>query len=175
MPRVARPLAERFNEKVDRSGGHHACHLWTGGKDGVGYGRISVPPRSFMAAHRLSWELASGQPIPDGLWVLHRCDVRACVNPAHLFLGTVQDNHDDMWAKGRGPAGARRQNQPKGERHHNHKLTEAGVVEIRRLAAGGMRTGAIAARYDMTPGNIRKVVRGDAWAMVEKAKEESHG
>jgi len=51
-------------------------------------------------AHRLAWEEAKG-PIPDGLFVLHRCDVRGCINVDHLFLGTAKDNTHDMMAKGR--------------------------------------------------------------------------
>ncbi|MFL5481114.1 MAG: HNH endonuclease signature motif containing protein [Gemmatimonadaceae bacterium] len=64
-----------------------------------GYARIRINNRKVLA-HRFSWELARG-PVPPGLFVLHRCDVRDCVNPDHLFLGTLQDNMDDMVAKGR--------------------------------------------------------------------------
>lgn len=59
-----------------------------------------------VRAHRASYKFYRG-PIPDGLWVLHRCDVRCCINPDHLWLGTHQDNVDDMMAKGRKPIGPR--------------------------------------------------------------------
>ena len=65
-----------------------------------GYGMFRIKRESYLA-HRYSWTLHRG-PIPVGLWVLHRCDVPACVNPGHLFLGTHQDNMDDMKRKGRG-------------------------------------------------------------------------
>jgi hypothetical protein len=95
-----RPFEQRFWEKVDRRGPDQ-CWLWTAALTGNGYGVIRLDthlPR--VQAHRASWMLSNG-PIPDGLWVLHRCDTPRCVNPAHLFLGTRADNVQDMIAKGR--------------------------------------------------------------------------
>jgi len=84
------------------------CWLWTAPTDTKGYGQLRVGGRLVMA-HRLSWELANGA-IPEGLCVLHRCDVAACVNPGHLFLGTKGDNNTDRHRKGRTvvPRGPRR-------------------------------------------------------------------
>lgn len=99
--RIRRPLAERFEERVDRSGGPDACHPWTGTLSG-GYGRIGEGGRGcrILYTHRVAWELANG-PIPDGLDVLHACDNPPCCNVRHLSLGTHADNMADMAAKGR--------------------------------------------------------------------------
>jgi len=86
----------RFEKYVDKSG---ACWLWTGPLFRSGYGRASCGIKK-RRAHRVAFETYIG-PIPDGLQVLHRCDVPRCVNPAHLFLGTPADNARDMDAKGR--------------------------------------------------------------------------
>lgn len=91
-------IAERFDAKwqVEPNTG---CHLWIGAVSDSGYGSVSIKGKMRLA-HRVSYELRVG-PIPLGLLVLHRCDVRCCVNPDHLFLGTYADNENDKIAKGR--------------------------------------------------------------------------
>ncbi len=75
------------------------CWLWLRARIPEGYGHIAVDGKN-LGAHRVSYETFVG-PIPDGLWVLHRCDTPPCINPRHLFLGTHKQNVADSAAKGR--------------------------------------------------------------------------
>lgn len=98
MAPKARPVADRLWEKIE-VGSHWECWPRTGAHDSKGYGLLKVQGAQ-QRAHRLVWEYTYG-PIPDGLWVLHRCDNPPCCNPDHLFLGTNQDNQRDSVNKGR--------------------------------------------------------------------------
>lgn len=77
------------------------CWLWPGPLRSAGYGDAYNSPQGERYAHRVAWIRANDRPIPDGLIVCHRCDNTLCVNPAHLFLGTYQQNTKDSVAKGR--------------------------------------------------------------------------
>lgn len=120
----------RFWAKVDKRGAND-CWPWLAGTDNHGYGKF-WDGEHMGRAHRFSYRLANG-PFPNDLDCLHKCDNPRCVNPAHLFLGTAKDNHDDMVAKGRNSPPP--PNQVEGEANGLARYTNAQVREFRRLFA----------------------------------------
>lgn len=110
----------RFKDFVQKSSG--GCWFWIGAKSGK-YGGFYISGKMYRA-HRVSWELNNGY-IPNGLFVLHKCDKPKCVNPAHLWVGTQKENVQDMVRKGRSP-------NRKGVNGSLAKLTEKEVKKIRK-------------------------------------------
>ena len=123
-----------FAAKVDRTG---PCWLWIGAKDGNGRGHLRWRDQGHVLAHRVAWELAYG-PIPEGMNVLHRCDVGNCCRPTHLFLGTQADNVADAIRKGRMRGEIGGSKCPRGHVHIRRKL--AVLAFVREATVGGGAT-----------------------------------
>lgn len=131
------------------------CWLWTGYINPKGYGEFT---RRHIRVHRFSWELANG-PIPEGLNVLHHCDNPPCVRPDHLFLGTQNDNVQDMVTKGRNRPG-----RLLGEAATNHKLTNGDVINIRVLLKSGAKSViSLAKEFGVNRCTIYSIKNGRTW------------
>lgn len=181
------PLADRFWSKV-RIGLPDECWEWQACRKRYGYGELKAGERNDKA-HRVAYRLTYG-PIPDGLWVLHRCDNPPCCNSRHLFLGdsaaNVEDRHRkgrDGWAAGdangsrkfpeRRPRGdghwsrLRPERLNRGEAHPSAKLTVVQVQTIRaRYAAGGVTRRALAREYGVSFQALSALVQRQTWKDV---------
>ena len=128
----------------------NGCWIYTGGLNGRGYGNIWHNGRT-RSAHVVSYEVHTG-PVPEGMQVCHTCDNKPCINPDHLFVGTAQDNIDDMIIKGR--------NNFKGRA----LLTQGQVSEIRRLLIETCRSQQnIADQFEVSRSTIAAIKSGRNW------------
>jgi hypothetical protein len=145
--------AGRYWARVERA--EDGCWWWTGARTSAGYGVTRWEGRR-VYTHRVAWRLAFGG-IPEGRLVCHRCDVRRCVNPQHLFLGTDAENLADMAAKGRAQWG---------ERNPFARLTAVQVGEIRRRRTEGIRVKDLAAGDGVHPNTIGRIMGGKTWSRL---------
>jgi hypothetical protein len=148
-------LADRLWNQVVKGQEPDDCWIWIGPVNAKGYGSISLGNRQRALgtrgnkrfySHRLAYELTTGS-IPDGMFVCHKCDNPRCCNPAHLFLGTPNDNVQDMISKGR----------------KTRKLTEEQVRNIRIRFAAGDSISKLAIANGVSRETIRAIVSGRTW------------
>lgn len=125
---------------VDR-GEPDECWEFMGGKTHDGYGRYRVG-KEIQMAHRISWIELVG-PIPNDMFVLHKCDNPSCCNPAHLFLGTHDDNMKDMIEKGRS----------------RRKTSDEDRENIRNLYRAGISQPEIARRFNIAYSNVNRIIQ----------------
>lgn len=142
------------------------CWIWMGRLDKDGYGEADHRRRGTKGAHRLAYRTFKGS-IPDGLYVLHRCDVPSCVNPNHLFVGTAKDNAQDCIHKNRFVRGGK---------NGMAKLVAEDVAyirrrldqfpsrrEVRRCTGAHAVVTELASRFGVTPENIYSIKYGRSW------------
>ncbi len=168
-PRALIPLSTRLAARVDKSGGPDACWEWRGHRTPLGYGRIGDEgSRRVLLTHRVAWEDVNG-PVPDGMYICHRCDNPPCCNPSHLFTGTAADNIQDAKQKGRLPCTKRRREAifSTGKYHDGiegrSRLSRDQVESIRASVRGGETMTAVAKRFGITQPHVSRIVRGIAW------------
>ena len=147
----------RFVSKVYKNP-ETQCWEWKAGKSGDGYGDFVPLGGKSGLAHRASYKLFKG-PIKEGLWVLHICNNRNCVNPDHLKLGTHKDNMKDMHR-------SKRNAQPRGEKAGNSKLTNESIIKIREMAQECFSYAKIARIFNMSAVQISNIVRKISWKHI---------
>lgn len=140
------------------------CWNWGASFNNMGYGVFGVGGKITALAHRIAWTLHNGE-IPNGLFVLHKCDNPACCNPDHLFLGTQKQNLADCASKGR---------TTRGERNPMAKLTEAKVMEAIRLSDLGISQREIGVGLGVSRSQIGMIVHGQRWNHITNRKKVNY-
>lgn len=136
----------RFMAYVEKDG---ECWMWRGALNRRGYGKFCLQGKSSFIASRASYELFR-RPISKGKYICHLCDIPACVNPEHLWVGTHVENMRDMVEKGR----------------QSSKLSVSEVIEIRLLWADGASNASLCEKFDITSGTVSSIVNKRIWKHV---------
>lgn len=156
-------LEERFWPKVIKLFGMNSCFEWVAAKDRAGYGSIGLNGK-VISAHRASWIIHNG-PIPNGGWVLHKCDNPSCVRPSHLFIGNHKSNMKDKVSKSR-------QHHPSGSKNGRTKLADMDVIQIRIDHSNGKSTTEIAKEKGIHRHSAWMIVTNKSWKHI-KLKEQN--
>lgn len=146
------------------------CWGWNGVLHNTGYGKFTLPDGTYIFAHRFAHEEFIG-PIPDGMFVLHKCDNPTCTNPEHLYAGTCKDNSRDCWTRGRASPPPRypgkkplaellAEKRVRGEEHHSSKLTEDNVITI---LLSGERGAVLARRFGVARSLVSAIRKRKVW------------
>lgn len=148
---------ERFWKRIQKPVG---CWLYDGAKETNGYGYLLSPLQEgsqYITSHKLAWILTHG-PVPDGKQVLHKCDIRACCNPEHLYLGDDAANAADKMSRKR---------QSRGEDNFKATITEVQAREIWALK-GTMSALEVAQRYARGPGLVHGIWSRKTWKIIHE-------
>lgn len=146
---------ERFWKYVQKT---ETCWIWSGGKTTGGYGKFNPTHKSgWEKSHRFSWTLHFGE-IPEGKVVCHKCNMKLCVRPDHLYVATSRENTLDAMRDGLCPIG---------EKHGMAKITEEQVKEIRLLhKPKEISMGFLAKKYGITKTQISRIINRKTWKHI---------
>lgn len=152
---VYKSMLDRITEKVTYEP-NSGCWLWTGGLSSYGYGATQFQGRQLLM-HRVVFEMYNGA-VPGTGVLCHRCNVRSCVNPDHIYIGTAQSNVMDAVRSGR---------HAHGTTHGCSKLSDCKVRQMRELSATGMTYADIAKRFGVARPTAAKACKGMSWQHVK--------
>jgi hypothetical protein len=153
-PDVIRSFIDRIGYDVSPDG----CHLWRGYVAPNGYARGRIDGLS-VPVHRAAWVAENG-PMTFGLDACHKCDVRNCINPEHIFPGSRRENMQDCALKKRLGFHTSPENMPRGERHGAAKLTLEQAMEV---WASCDEAGTISKRFGIDGSVVCKIKKGSLW------------
>lgn len=154
-----REYVQKFVSLIKFPANLNECWEWVGGFRVRNYGGMKFKGEIWLA-HRLSLLFSGRDPREDGKCACHNCDNPICVNPAHLFIGTREDNMRDMANKGRA-------NKPSGENNWRASIKSETVLNIRKdYTIGGMTYQQLANKYNTTYNVVYPIVRGISWKHV---------
>ena len=155
-----KPLMDRLMARVEKT---DTCWLWTGAKASYGYGVLTRGRKGegLVRAHRAMYEHVTGETIPRGMEVMHSCHVPACVNPAHLQLGTHAENMRMSWDIGRIKA-------LRGEKAGNAKLTENQAL---RILSDPRPPAAIAREFGVRRQTVESIRAGRIWKHLPRSPD----
>lgn len=159
-----------FWSKVGTSDdGDRGCWLWKAGHFGSGYGAFKIGKKNY-GAHVIAFLISGGKTSKKKPFVLHSCNNRGCVNPAHLRAGSQQDNVDDAMRNGNHGLAltAYPRKRPRGQQHGMSVLTEAKVKAIRsEYEPYRMTREKLAEKYGISPATVQQVLSRKTWKHVE--------
>lgn len=157
---------KNFWDKVNKNA-PNGCWEWTGAVRRSGYGAWKGPNGLVVDAHRFIFNIINKIPVPDDMLVLHSCDNRICCNPAHLRLGTYEENIEDMQSRGR-------DNYAQGENTNRNKLTAKEVEDIRMFYSTGTYSyKKLGDKYGVDKSTIRAIIIGKTWRIRSTVEQLS--
>ena len=163
-------ILENIKEEPAPQGDHYKdligpCWIWQRHITNAGYGQAGDTNGKRIYTHRLSYQLFVGELTKQRPWVLHKCDIRLCCNPDHLYSGTHKDNMKDISNRDRG-------NPTIGENSGMSKLTNQQVKEIRELYAGGgvITQRELSERFNIDRSEISRIVNNKTWKCIAREK-----
>ena len=169
MAKVYGSLFERLVANTHEPENDQACWVWSGTRHYKGYGTLNLRvdgKHTKVYAHRCMAEIMLERKLEMNEEPDHLCLNRACINPAHLFLGTHADNMQDMWAKGRGRCDAAGR---RGSMNGNHRLTETQASEIQRRHRRGEPSRKLGAEFGVSKTLVLMISKGTVWQHLHRS------